>query len=216
MRWLSGSARLLKQHLPATPYWDLSELSHDFLMPVLRVFDPLGIYVGKLKPDRRRWSIARRICKDLDPNLLAERLSNWRIRDFQTVAGLLYFLFRCAPKKYDSVVARLDWAKLDVEIIKYLSNPSHETVAILCSLSLTDTTRSLVSEFIALRADSILAMPPRLFLLAPRTGIKHLEAGKQLRLAESNHVEWDSGGAALALIAEDRLELVSFGCEAVH
>ena len=95
-----------------------------------------------------------------------------------------------------------------MEIIKELSNPSHETVALLCSLSLTDNTRSLVANFIALRADSILAMPPRLFLLAPRAGIKHLESGKRLRLAVSNHVEWESGALALAQIAEDRPELV--------
>ena len=188
--------------------WGFSEISHEFLMPVLRVFDPLGIYVGKLKPDRRRWSIARRICKTVDPDLLAERLSDWRIKDFQTVAGFLYFLFRCAPKKYDSVVARLDWTKLVAEINKDLSNCSHETEALLCSLALSDTSRPLVSDFIALRADSILAMPPRLFLLAPRAGIKHLDAGKHLRLAKSSHVEWESGAVVLALIAEDRPELV--------
>ena len=52
-------------------------------------------------------------------------------------------------------------------------------------------------------------MPPRLFLLAPRVGTKHLEAGKHLRLAKFSHVEWESGAVALMLIAEDRPELVS-------
>ena len=141
--------------------WGFGELSHEFLMTVLRVFDPLGGYVGKLKPDRRRWSIARRICRVLDPEVVAGRLSDLRIRDFQTSAGFLYFLFRCLPKKYDSVVARLDWLKLDQKITRDLSSPSHETEALLCSLSLSDTSRSLVSDFIALRADRILEMPPR-------------------------------------------------------
>ena len=126
------------------------QLSHEFLMNVLRVFDPLGVFVGKLKPDRRRWSIARRICRILDPEVVAERLCCVRIRDFQTAANLLHFLFRCAPKKYDSVVARLDLVKLDAEIGKDLARPSHETEVLLCSLSLSDNTRCLVSDFISL------------------------------------------------------------------
>lgn len=185
-----------------------NELSHEFLMTVLRVFDPLGVYVGKLKPDRRRWSIARRICRVLDPEVVAEILSGVRIRDFQTAAELLHFLFRCVPKKYDSVVARLDLYKLDVDIAKDFSSPSHETEVLLCSLSLSGNTCSLVSDFVTSRADRILEMPPRLVLLAPRAGTKHLEAGKNLRLAKFNHVEWESGALALVLIGEDRPELV--------
>ena len=101
-------------------------------------------------------------------------------------------------------MALLDLAKLGVEITKDLSNPSHETEALLCSLSMSDTSRSLVSDFIALRANDILEMPPRLVLLAPRAGTKHLEAGKRLRLAKFDHVEWQNGAVALVLIAEDQ------------
>ena len=55
------------------------------------------------------------MCKKLDPNLLLKDSLTGVLEISKLIAGLLYFLFRCAPKKYDSVVARLDWAKLDVE-----------------------------------------------------------------------------------------------------
>ena len=191
------------------PILGFRELSHVFFMPVLRVFDPLEIYVGKLKPNRRRWSVARRICKAIDPTTLAAQLDSVRIRDFQSAAGLLHFLFRCAPKKYDGVVGQLDWDKLHWEIGQGWTNPSHETEVILSMLSLSETTRQLVSDFIALRAGRIEKMPPRLVLLAPRVGTEHVKAGKRLRLAEFDHVEWEIGALALSLIGEDQPELVA-------
>ena len=156
------------------PIEGFRELDYEFFMLVLRVFDPLGAYVGKLKPDRRRSSIARRTCKMLDPVLVARQLSDARIRDFQTAAGLLSVLYRCTPKKYESIVRQLDWAKLDAQIAADWADPSHETEVLLSMLSLSETTRPLVSDFIASRADRILEMPPRLILLAPRVGADHL------------------------------------------
>ena len=184
------------------------DLGHDFLMPVLRVFDPLGLYVGKLQPDRRRWSIARRMCKNLDPELVARHLSSARIRDFQSAADVLDFMYRCVPKKYDDVMRQLDWDKLDAEIAEDWANPSHETEVLLALMSMSETTRPLVSDFIALRADRILEMPPRLILLVPRVGTEHVRAGKVLRLAKFGHVEWEFGAIALTLIGEDQPELV--------
>ena len=191
------------------PIEGFRELDYEFFMLVLRVFDPLGAYVGKLKPDRRRSSIARRTCKMLDPVLVARQLSDARIRDFQTAAGLLSVLYRCTPKKYESIVRQLDWAKLDSQIAADWADPSHETEVLLSMLSLSETTRPLVSDFIASRADRILEMPPRLILLAPRVGADHLKAGKKLRLAKFDHVDWEMGAGALYLVGTDRPELVA-------
>ena len=120
-----------QEALSRDPIQAFRDFSHDFFMYVLRVFDPLEVYVGNLKPDRRRWSIARRICKNLDPAFVARHLSSACIRDFQSAAGLLNFLYRCVPKKYDDVVRQLDWAKLDAEIAEDWTSPSHETEVLL-------------------------------------------------------------------------------------
>ena len=191
------------------PIEGFRELDYEFFMLVLRVFDPLGVYVGKLKPDRRRSSIARRTCKILDPVLVARQLSGARIRDFQTAAGLLNILYRCVPKKYEDIVRQINWAKLDAQIADDWADPSHETEVLLSMLSLSETTRPWVSDFIASRADRILEMPPRLILLAPGVGTEHLKAGKKLRLAKFSHVEWEMGAVALSLVGADQPELVA-------
>lgn len=190
------------------PIHGFRDLAHEFLMPVLRVYDPLQVYVGKFKPDRRRMSIARCICKSLDAELVAHHISGTRIRDYQSAAGLLHLLYRCVPTTYDHVIRQIDFGKLSSEIAKDWANPSHETVLLLGSMSLSDATRKLVSDFIASHANRIEEMPPRLVLLAPRVGTEHLQAGKKLRLAQFNHVAWESGAIALALIGEDQPELV--------
>ena len=75
-------------------------------------------------------------------------------------------------------------------------------------MSLSETTRPLVSDLIASRAHHILEMPPRLILLAPQAGTRHVEAGKMLRLARFGHVEWEYGAMALTVIGKDQPELV--------
>lgn len=195
--------------LARDPVEGFHELGHDFIMPVLRVFDPLGGYVGKYKPTARQWAIARAMCKQLDPAFVARELSDARMRQFQSAAGLLDFLFRCAPKKYEAVVQHLDWAKIDAEIGEDWPNPSHETEVLLGLLSLSEVTRPLVADFIASHADQIQDLPPRLVLLAPQVGIEHVAAGKSLRLGRHGYVEWEMGAIALALIGEDRPELVA-------
>ena len=191
------------------PIEGFRELDYEFFMMVLGVFDPLGVLVGKLKPDRRRISIARRTCKVLDPVVVARQLSDTRFRDFQTAAGFLSVLYRCAPKIYDGVVRQLNWAKLDAQIADDWASPSHEAVVLLSMLALSDTTRPLVSDFIASRADRIMELPPRLILLAPQVGTEHVKAGKTLRLAEFGHVKWEVGAGALHLLGTDKPELVA-------
>ena len=56
-----------QQVLAKDPVEGFHQLSQDFASTVLRVFDVLGVYVGKLKPTPRQWTIARRICAKLDP-----------------------------------------------------------------------------------------------------------------------------------------------------
>jgi hypothetical protein len=76
-------------------------------------------------------------------------------------------------------------------------------------LSMREAARSMVSEFIASRADQIVEMPPRLVLLAPEVGIAHVAAGKRLTLAKHGHVEWEMGAVALYLIGEARPDLIA-------
>ena len=109
------------------------ELEDGYFTSVLRVFDPLNVYVGKDKPNRRQWTIARGIFKDSNLELMADQLSSIRIRDFQSAAGLLYLMYRCVPRKYDQVLNLIDWSRLSKEIGEYWTDPPHEVEALLSS-----------------------------------------------------------------------------------
>lgn len=197
-----------QQVLAKDPVEGFHQLSHDFASTVLRVFDVLHVYVGKWKPTRRQWAIARRMCEKIDPRQVADHVSTVRPRHFQSAAFFLHFLHQSAPRKYDAALRHLDWDKLDSVMAEDWANMPHDTEVLLGTLSLRPQTRHLVQEFIAYRAERIVHFPPRLMLMAPEVGIAHLARGETLRLAKYDHLSWDVGGVALAIVVKSRPELV--------
>ncbi|GIK76245.1 MAG: hypothetical protein BroJett021_52330 [Chloroflexota bacterium] len=197
-----------QQVLAKDPVEGFHQLSRDFASTVLRVFDALHVYVGKLKPTRRQWSIARRICEKIDPKRTAEQISTVRPRHFQSAGFFLHFLSQSAPRKYEAVLRQLSWEKLNSVIGDDWANMPHDTEVLLGTLYLRSPTQQLVQKFISNNSDRIVHFPPRLMLMAPEVGLEHLAKGGSLRLAEYGHLSWDFGGIALAIIAESRPELV--------
>lgn len=197
-----------QQVLANDPVEGFHQLSHDFASTVLRVFDVLHVYVGELKPTRRQWTIARRMCEKIDPKSVAEHISTVRPRHFQSAGFFLHFLCQSAPRKYESVLRQLDWEKLDLVIGDDWANMPHDTEVFLGTLYSRPSTRHLVQKFISNRANRIVHFPPRLMLMAPEVGLAHLAKGGSLRLAQYNHLSWRIGGVALAIIAEERPELI--------
>lgn len=184
------------------------QLSRDFASTVLRVFDPLRVYVGKLKPTRRQWTIARQLCAKVDPKQVAKHISSARPRRFQSAASFLHFLCQVAPRKYEAVLRQLDWEKLDSVLGEDWANMPHETEVLLCMFFLRPQTQHLVQAFISDRAERIVHFPPRLMMVAPEAGQAHLAKGGTLRLTHYGNLSWNFGGMALALVADARPELV--------
>lgn len=197
-----------QQVLEKEPVEGFHQLSQDLASSVLRVFDVLDIYVGKLKPTKRQWAIARRMCDKISPNLVAEHISKVRPRHFQSAAFFLHFLCKVAPKKYDAVLLHLDWTQLNSVIGDDWVNMPHETEVLLAMFYLRQPTQHLVQKFIIERASRIVHFPPRMMLMVPEVGIEHLANGGLLRLAQHGHLSWDLGGAALAILAKARPDLV--------
>lgn len=197
-----------QQVLAKDPLEGFHQLSQDFASTVLRVFDVLHVYVGRWKPTRRQWAIARRMCEKIGPTQVAEHVSRVRPRHFQSAAFFLHFLYQSAPRKYDAALRQLDWNQLDNIMGDDWAAMPHDTEILLGALSLRQQTRHLVQKFIADRADRIVHFPPRLMLITPEIGIAHLVRGGSLRLARYDHLSWDLGGLALAIVAKSRPELV--------
>jgi len=197
-----------QQILARDPVEGFHQLSFDFASTVLRVFDVLHVYVGKLKPTRRQWTIARRMCEKIDPKRVAEHISTVRPRHFQSAGFFLHFLCQSAPRKYEAVLRQLNWEKLDSVIGDDWENMHHDTEVLLSTLYSRPPTRHLVQKFISDRADRIVHFPPRMMLMVPEVGLAHLTKGGALRLAQYDHLSWEFGGMVLAIIAEARSELV--------
>lgn len=194
--------------LAKDPVEGFRQLSHDFASTVLRVFDVLHVYVGKWKPTRRQWAIAQRICDKIDPKRVAEHISTVRPRHFQSAGFFLHFLCQSAPRKYEAVLRQLNWEKLDSVIVDDWANMPHDTEVLLSTLYSRLPTQQLVQQFISNNSDRIVHFPPRLMLMVPEVGLGHLAKGGSLRLAQFDHLSWDFGGIALAIIAKARPELV--------
>ena len=197
-----------QQVLAEDPVEGFRQLSQDLASTVLRVFDVLHVYVGALKPTRRQWIIARRMCEKIDPKLVAEYISTVRPRHFQSASFFLHFLCEAKPLIYESALKQVDWNKLDLAIGGDWANMPHDTEVLLGTLYLRPATQHLVQKFISERADQIVHFPPRLMLMAPELGIEHLAKGGSIQLSQHGHVSWDLGGVALALVAEERPDLV--------
>lgn len=197
-----------QQVLAKDPVEGFHQLSHDFASTVLRVFDVLHVYIGERKPTRRQWTIARRMCDKIDPKRVAEHISSVRPRHFQSAGFFLHFLCQSAPRKYEAVLRKLDWNKLDSVIGDDWANMPHDTEVLLSTLYARPSTRHLIQQFISAKADRIVHFPPRLMLMVPEVGLTHLAQGGSLRLAQYDHLSWDFGSIALAIISEARPELV--------
>ena len=197
-----------QQVLVKDPVEGFNQLSHDFASKVLRVFDVLNVYVGKLKPTRRHWTIARRICEKIDPSRIAEYISTMSPRQIQSAGFFLHFLSQSAPRKFEAALLQLDWDKLDSVMGDDWANMPHDTEVLLGTLYSRYPTRHLVQKFIADRADRVVHFPPRLMLMVPEVGLAHLDMGGSLSLAQNKYLSWDLGGMALAIIAEELPELI--------
>lgn len=197
-----------QQLLAKDPVEGFHQLSNDFALAVLHVFDMLHVCVGKLKPTRRQWVIARRMCEKIDPKRVAEHISTVHPRHFQSAGFFLHFLYRSAPRKYEAVLRRLDWNKLDSVIGDDWTNMPHDTEVLLSTLCCRAATHHFMQTFISERADRIVHFPPCLMLIAPEVGLAHLAKGGTLRLAQYGHLNWELSSITLAIIADARPELV--------
>jgi hypothetical protein len=180
----------------------------DLLMGTLRIWDPLGVFVGKLRPDARRLSLSRRICSNLDGARLAQQLSDLRKRDLQRAGFLLAVLRRVAPRKFESVVSGIDLDRLDTILGDEWRNLTHDAEVFLGVIYAAKSGRERVRLLIERNAHRIESLPPRLVLMAPDVALRYVERGGVIALVKFSHVDWHFGPGVLAVFAERRKDLL--------
>jgi len=200
----------IKKALFENPTKAFSDID-DLLMSTLRVWDPLGVFVGKFRPDARRLSLSRRICRDLDGARLAQQLSDLKKRDLQMAGFLLALLHRVAPRKFDSIVSGIDLDRLDSALGDEWRNLTHEAEVFLGVVYVARSGEERIRALIERNVHRIERFPPRMVLMAPDVALRYVESGGTIALANFAHVDWHFGPAVLATFAErgkDRLEKI--------
>lgn len=180
---------------------------HDLFMATLRVWDPLGVFVGKYRPDARRLSLARRICQGFEVKRLARQLSEVTKRDFQRAAHVLAFLHRVSPRKFQAVAGQIDLDRINEAFGNEWQNMNHDAEVLLGVLFTAKSARDQVVKLIDRNSSKIKRFPPRLALMAPETALRYVDGGGTIALASFDHVDWHFGPVVLTLFAEQRKEL---------
>ena len=190
---------------PVRAFHELTDLAWH----ILRILDPLGNLVGRLAPTKRMKLLARRMCAPLQPVVLAEKLSTVQKRDFQTAAFLLSFLQKAAPSKYRATVAALDWPRVEAAIGDDWSDVLHDAQVFLAvCYAGAASCRPAVETMIDRNLHRIVRLPPRLALMAPSAGYRHVEAGGTIGLSGFGHYHWAEAVRVLARFATARPDLV--------
>jgi hypothetical protein len=199
-----GSIRKAFIENPTEAFADVDDL----LMSTLRAWDPLRVFVGKWRPDARRLSLSRRICRGLDSARLAKQLSDVTKRDLQRAGFLLEFLHRVAPRKFESVVSGIDLDRLNSILGDEWKNFTHDAEVILHLIYVAKSGREKIRALIEKNAHRIERFPPRLVLMVPDVALRHVERGGTISLVNFAHVDWHFGPAVLAIFAERRQDLL--------
>lgn len=190
---------------PISTFLDLDDL----MMLVLRVYDPLRIFIGKRAPQRRHRQIARQMLTELNAEKAAQEFSEVSLRKMQNAAGLLTTIRTITPAKHTAIVENIDWQNISETIGAHWANLPHEAEVFLGVCFGKGATQSLINQVILDNLDKIESFPPRLVVLSPGAAIKHAESRKEIRLAAHDHVAWGFGQFVIALFAEEKPGLLS-------
>lgn len=174
---------------------------------VLRMFDPLGVYVGKLAPTPRQRAISRQLCASIDPATAARQISAARKRDFQRASHFLTFLKAASPRKYASIVGAFDWAAIEATIGADWKHLFHDAEVFL-GVCHSAASAPVLQQVIERNLSRIDVLPPRLAYMAPAAAYLHLENGKQIGLGAHSHYEWQWTAVLLGRFGQERPDLI--------
>ena len=180
---------LLQRALAADPIDAFHEIN-ELVWHLLRVWDPLGVYKGKLAPDRRQFDVARELCRQIDYKKAAAKISSVTRRDFQQAASFLGFLHRVDPKKAASLCRELDWNRLNATIGSEWGRLEHDSEIFIFQAALDEQARKNVVSIIKGRLSDIKVMPSRIAFLSPELACAVVEQGGVIAIGKDMALSW--------------------------
>jgi hypothetical protein len=191
----------ISDRLQADPHQEFHEIN-DIVWNSLRLYDPLGIYVGKLSPTKRMRQVGRKICACWQPEDLAGKLSRSTERNFQSAAGLLSFMKGAAPKRFEQTVLALDWRLIDQSIGANWADDIGDARMLLGIAYSVRAARPAIESMVERNELNIVTMSTYLAALAPSSAVRHISAGKYIALCPWGHVDWKLGTLVLARLVQ--------------
>lgn len=205
---IEALAPSIAERLQNDPQGAFHELN-DVFWHALRVYDPLGLYVGKRRPTTKMKRAARRLCACWKPRNLADKLSGSDQRSFQAAAGLLDVLRKVSPTVFAEAVQALDWQRIGTAIGPGWKEEIGDARMLLSVAWQLPAARPTISKLIARNEAQITNLSPRLAWMAPEVAFRHLAAGKLVSITKHGHCEWGLGVAMLARIARTSPSLLA-------
>ncbi len=196
----------LRRRLAASPLKGFRELNKAFF-DFLHVWDPLGVFVGRLQPSPRARALARRLCRDIDPAILGVSISNASRHTLESYAHLLDFLAGISPRLHKAVVASIDVKCLDHIFEEHWSKLPHDLLVFACHLRVSRD-HEPASSWIKRHSQRISTMATRLAILAPSVATEVVDRGGRIALDDSMAFEWLGISFVVDSIARERPDLV--------
>lgn len=181
---------------------------HDLNMQVLRMWDPLRMYVGKLAPTQRHKQIARAHLDGLDAGRLADQISRSSLRELNDASGILSFLRRVNSPKYRSVVSQLGWDEISSSIGNHWKDLPHEAEVFFGVAFDKKASGKKLQKCILEKMGCIEVLPPRLAIIVPEVALDLVQNGRSIAIVRHQHVDWTFGPYVVALFGEERPELL--------
>lgn len=194
-RWFSIS--------PLDAFKDLNDL----LMHFLRVWDPLGIYVGNLRPSSRARALARRMLGDIDASALAASISGGSRASLEDYASLLGLLAETNPRLHRAVVTSVDFDRLALVFERHWERLPHELEILACQLRAGPDHEPVVS-WLRRHSDRIEILPARLAVMSPSLAVDVVKRGGIVALEQSMTFEWLGVAYVIDSFARERPDLV--------
>ncbi len=196
----------LRRRLVGAPLEGFQEL-RDTFFHFLRVWDPLGIFVGALRPSQRARALARRLCKDIDPAVLGRSISSAPRDMLDPYSHLLSFLAGSSPRLHKAVVSSIDLERLESIFEGHWPRLPHDLLVFLCHLRVNRDHEPALS-WVRRHSQRISTMATRLAILAPSVAIEVVERGGSIAFGDSMAFKWLSVSFVVAYFSEKRPDLV--------
>ncbi len=197
----------IADRLRASPQQSFQELN-DIVWNSIRLYDPLGVCVGKFAPTRRMRQVGRKICSCWSSAELAAKLSQSDQRSFQAAAGVLSFLKKASPLQFKSTVLALDWKVIESQIGSDWGRNIGDARMLLGVAYQLPEVRPAIEAMVARNEAQITSMSTYIAVLAPESALRHIAARKSIAITYSGHVDWLRGAVILAQFIERRRDLI--------